>query len=45
MVEIKYVDISEYSFDEFVSFFFDRPVLPKKKAEEYDPWHFHLSVT
>jgi hypothetical protein len=37
------VDVSQYSFDEFISFLFARGV--PGKTEEYDPWYFHVEVT
>jgi hypothetical protein len=36
------VDLTNYSFDEFVSFLFDHDVPPE--SEEYDPWYFHVEV-
>ena len=36
------VDLTDFSFEEFVSFIFDRDVPPK--SEKYDPWHFHIEV-
>ena len=37
------IDISQYSFDEFVSFLFDRDVPPK--TAKRDPWYWHTEVT
>lgn len=37
------VDISEYTFDEFISFLFAQDV--PAKTEKYDPWYFHVEVT
>jgi hypothetical protein len=36
------VDLSSFSFEEFVSFIFDHAVPPK--SEQYDSWHFHMEV-
>src|SRR5580700_10873775 len=36
------VDLSRFSFEEFVSFIFDHAVPPK--SEQYDSWHFHMEV-
>ncbi|HEV3253991.1 MAG TPA: hypothetical protein VG033_06270 [Candidatus Acidoferrales bacterium] len=36
------VDLTNFSFDEFVSFLFNHDVLPKSK--KYDPWYFHVGV-
>ena len=37
------IDISRYSFDEFVTFLFDRDVPPK--TAKRDPWYWHTEVT
>lgn len=42
------VDISYYSFDEFVSFLFARDVQPlaeQADAKKMDPWYWHVEVT
>jgi hypothetical protein len=36
------VDLTNFSFDEFVSFLFDHDVPPE--SEKYDPWYFHVEV-
>ena len=36
------VDLTNFSFDEFVSFLFDHDVPPE--SEKYDPWYFHAEV-
>jgi len=43
------VDLTNFSFEEFVSFLFNREVLPKSEkfdpdSERYDPWYFHMEV-
>jgi len=42
------VDISHYSFDEFVSFLFARDVQPlaeQADPKKMDPWYWHVEVT
>jgi len=36
------VDLTNFSFDEFVSFLFDHDAPPE--SEKYDPWYFHVEV-
>jgi len=36
------VDLTNFSFNEFVSFLFDHDVPPE--SEKYDPWYFHVEV-
>ena len=36
------VDLTSFTFDEFVSFLFDHDVPPE--SEKYDPWYFHVEV-
>ena len=36
------VDLTSFSFDEFVSFLFDHEVPPE--SGKYDPWYFHVEV-
>ncbi|MFY9659646.1 MAG: hypothetical protein WAJ97_03430 [Terriglobales bacterium] len=36
------VDISQYSFDEFITFLFDRDWPPE--TEKFDPWYWHTDV-
>ncbi len=43
------VDLTNFSFEEFVSFLFDHDVPPESEkydpeSEEYDPWYFHVEV-
>jgi hypothetical protein len=38
-----YVDISKFSFDEFMAFQFDREAPPD--TEKRDPWYWHTEVT
>src|SRR5690242_13729496 len=42
MEQAAHVDLTESSFDEFVSFLFDRSIPPE--AEKRDPWHWHVEV-
>ena len=44
MKERNPVDITKYSFDEFVAFIFDREVSPRKNNKR-DPWYWHVDVT
>jgi hypothetical protein len=42
------VDITGYSFDEFISFLFAREVQPKAErsnSKKWDPWYWHVEVT
>jgi hypothetical protein len=42
------VDISQYSFDEFVAFLFERDVQPKEEQShprKWNPWYWHVEVT
>lgn len=39
------VDITEYSFDEFVAFLFAREVPAPANGEKYDPWYSHIDAT
>lgn len=41
--ETQSVDITKYSFDEFVSFLFDRDWPPT--TAKFDPWYWHTEVT
>jgi hypothetical protein len=36
------VDLTNFSFEEFVSFLFDHDIPPA--SEKYDPWYFHVAV-
>jgi hypothetical protein len=36
------VDLTAFSFDEFVAFLFDHDVPPR--SQKYDPWYFHVEV-
>jgi hypothetical protein len=36
------LDLTSFSFDDFVSFLFDHNVPPE--SEKYDPWYFHVEV-
>src|SRR5580693_3692267 len=36
------VDLTDFSFEEFVSYVFGHDVPPK--SEKYDPWYFHMEV-
>src|SRR5271169_1807918 len=42
MKELIHVDISAYSFEEFISFLFDREV-PTDQSKQ-DPWYYHMTV-
>jgi len=43
MEEYKRIDISQYSFDQFISFMFERDVPPE--AEKRHPWYWNMEVT
>ena len=43
MEQPTHVDLTESSFDEFVSFLFDRSI-PATKPEKRDPWYWHVEV-
>jgi hypothetical protein len=43
MDEKTVVDISQFSFEEFVTFMFDREV--QDKTEEWNPWYWHINVS
>ncbi len=43
MEEYKRIDISEYSFEQFISFMFERDV--PSETEKRDPWHWNMEVT
>jgi hypothetical protein len=36
------IDLTNFTFEEFVAFLFDHDVPPK--SEKYDPWYFHVEV-
>ncbi len=39
------VDLTNFSFNEFVSFLFDHDVTPQPAdSKKYDPWYFHVEV-
>jgi hypothetical protein len=42
MKEREQIDISGYSYDEFVSFVFDREIRPR--TGKYHPWYFDVEV-
>ena len=42
MEHTTHVDLTESSFDEFVSFLFDRSILPR--PEKRDPWYWHVEA-
>jgi hypothetical protein len=41
------VDISDYSFDDFVAFLFARDVqeIAERNSKKWDPWYWHVEVT
>jgi hypothetical protein len=43
MEERTIIDISEFSFEDFISFLFDREVQPE--GEKWNPWYWHTNVS
>ena len=42
MDQATYTDISEFSFEEFVDFLFDRDIPPE--TEKWNPWYWHAEI-
>jgi hypothetical protein len=44
MDEKEVVDISQFSFEEFITFLFDREIPARTTIKEWNPWYWHTSV-